>query len=151
MYSKCMIHTCFKYEYGKVYKNSLYNVFWFDSFLFFSNISNEKYDSHNFTDFEIEMSIIKREIVILMNIMTIQIGIRTIIHIRYRIHIIIHTQNYESHRGINVDYGINIDQHPKPRNTYKYSIMYLHMFWVLIYINSMIYIKSSVKYYPQKL
>jgi hypothetical protein len=31
-----------------------------------------------------------------------------------------------SHRGINADYGINVDQHSKPRN--KCTILYLHLF-----------------------
>jgi hypothetical protein len=29
--------------------------------------------------------------------------------------------------GINVDHGINADQHSKPRNKCKYSIQYLHL------------------------
>ncbi len=32
------------------------------------------------------------------------------------------------HRGINVDHGINVDQHSKPRNKCKYSILYLQLF-----------------------
>jgi hypothetical protein len=35
---------------------------------------------------------------------------------------------YESHRGINVDNGINVDQHSKPCNKCKYGILYLRLF-----------------------
>jgi hypothetical protein len=36
-----------------------------------------------------------------------------------------------SHRRINVDHGINVDQHSKPRNKSKYSILLrLHLFRV---------------------
>jgi hypothetical protein len=34
----------------------------------------------------------------------------------------------KSHRGINVDHGINVDQHSRPRNMCKYYILYLHLF-----------------------
>jgi hypothetical protein len=34
----------------------------------------------------------------------------------------------KSHRGINVDHGINVDQHLKPRYKCKYCILYLHLF-----------------------
>jgi hypothetical protein len=37
-----------------------------------------------------------------------------------------------SHRGTNVDDGINVDQQPKPRNKGKYSILYLHLFRALL-------------------
>jgi hypothetical protein len=33
-----------------------------------------------------------------------------------------------SHKRINVDHGINVDQNSKPRNKCKYSILYLHLF-----------------------
>jgi hypothetical protein len=36
--------------------------------------------------------------------------------------------NLLSHRGINADHGINVDQHTKQRNMCKYSILYLHFF-----------------------
>jgi hypothetical protein len=32
------------------------------------------------------------------------------------------------HRGISADHGINVDQHSKPQNKGKYSILYLHLF-----------------------
>jgi hypothetical protein len=35
-----------------------------------------------------------------------------------------------SHRGINVDHGINVHQYSKPRNKCKYSILYLYFFYV---------------------
>jgi hypothetical protein len=31
-------------------------------------------------------------------------------------------------RRINVDHGINVDQHSKPRNMCRYSILHLHLF-----------------------
>jgi hypothetical protein len=33
-----------------------------------------------------------------------------------------------SHREINIDHGINVDQHSNPRNNCKYCILYLQFF-----------------------
>jgi hypothetical protein len=44
------------------------------------------------------------------------------------LHVLILKKDSKSHRGINIDHEINVDQHSKSRNKCKYSIQYLHLF-----------------------
>jgi hypothetical protein len=57
-------------------------------------------------------------------------------------------KNCKFHRGINVDHEINVDQHSALKTTKQVQIQHtvfalVSWFWVLIYINSKIYINSS--------